>query len=245
LRKPKLLISVWYPERSTTCIRGGADIIDVKNPSRGSLGAPSFKVVKEIVERFRGIRELSAAVGDITCCPEMTALAAYALSKLGLNYVKIGLQVDNERDGLEIVREVVETVGSLSKVIVVGYADYERAKALSPLKVVEVAYRGDAHGVMIDTRIKDGLTSLDILPMSYIREFVGKARETNLLKAFAGGLRKEHLVKILNLGFDVIGFRTAACENGRLGKVSERKVRELKQVIERFQSCSPGSGTLG
>lgn len=234
MKKPKLLISIWYPSEVPSALRGGADIIDVKNPSRGSLGAPSFKVVREVTEKFRGIRELSAAVGDVTCCPEMAALAAYALSKLGLDYVKIGLQVSDEGEGLEIVREVVETVGSLSKVIVVGYADYGRAKALPPLKVVEVAYRGDAYGVMIDTRIKDGLTSLDILPMNYIREFVEKAKETNLLKAFAGGLRKEHLAKILNLGFDIIGFRTAACESGRLGRISENKVRELKQIIERF-----------
>ncbi len=230
--KPKLLISIWYPDEVQHALRGGADIVDIKNPSRGSLGAPSFKVVKEVAEKYSGIVELSAAVGDVTCCPEMVALAAYTLSKLGLNYVKLGLQISSEREGLEIVREVVETVRSLSKVIVVGYADYERIGALSPLQIVDIAYKADAYGVMIDTRIKDGHSSLDFLSISYIKEFVRKAQRNNLLKAFAGGLNREHLARILSLGFDVIGFRTAACENGRLGKVSERKVRELKHIIE-------------
>ncbi len=230
---PKLLVSVWWPEEVRDALEGGADIIDIKNPKRGSLGAPSLRVVSEISRNYGGVVELSAAVGDITCCPEMAALAAYTLSKLGMNYVKVGLQVNDEKLGLEIVKEVSETVGSLSKVIIVGYADYIRIKTLSPMKIIDLAYKGGAYGVMIDTRIKDGLTTLDFLSTHYLKEFVNRAKKLGLLKALAGGLKRNQVKHVVNLGFDVIGFRTAACNNGRLGRVSKAKVHELKTALQR------------
>ncbi|MEM2058661.1 MAG: (5-formylfuran-3-yl)methyl phosphate synthase, partial [Thermoproteota archaeon] len=44
----KLLISVVSPWEALEASAGGADIIDVKEPSRGSIGAPETSTIKAI-----------------------------------------------------------------------------------------------------------------------------------------------------------------------------------------------------
>ncbi|MEJ2116544.1 MAG: (5-formylfuran-3-yl)methyl phosphate synthase, partial [Alphaproteobacteria bacterium] len=88
LPKPQLLISVRSAEEAEIAFAGGADIIDIKEPARGILGAAPLEVIRAIVERVGGKRPVSATVGDI---PLGQALAASeATAATGVNYVKIG-----------------------------------------------------------------------------------------------------------------------------------------------------------
>ncbi|RLG73898.1 MAG: hypothetical protein DRO08_00960 [Thermoprotei archaeon] len=232
----KLLVSIWYPEELFDAVEGGADIVDVKDPSSGSLGAPKPEVLRNIVNiiNSKNIKcELSAAVGDVKCCPSTVRLAAYFLASMKLNYIKVGIEANDVETAYNIARSVVEgakEVGS-SKVILVGYADFRRVKSISPLNLPEIAYKAEADGVMIDTRIKNGANTFNYLTLSYLKKFVIRAKERSLLTALAGGIRGEHIKIAYGLGFDVVGVRTAACHGGRLGKVSRSKVEKLKEII--------------
>jgi len=232
----KLLVSIWYPEEFYDAVMGGADIVDIKDPSAGSLGAPKPGVVKKVVNiaNSMGVKcELSAAVGDVKCCSSTVRIAAYFLALMKLNYIKVGIETNGINAAYDIAENVVKGAKEAghSKVILVGYADFKRVKSINPLNLPEIAYKVEADGVMIDTRVKDGTNTFDHLTLGYLKQFVVKAKERELIVALAGGLRKEHVKLAYKLGFDVIGVRTAACSGGRLGRISKDKVRELKKAI--------------
>ena len=50
----KLLVSVRCAEEATAALAGGADIIDVKEPRRGSLGRADDRVIREVMEVVAG-----------------------------------------------------------------------------------------------------------------------------------------------------------------------------------------------
>ena len=47
---PRLLVSVRNAEEALMAVRGGADIIDVKEPSKGSLGRASVENLQAIAD---------------------------------------------------------------------------------------------------------------------------------------------------------------------------------------------------
>jgi uncharacterized protein (UPF0264 family) len=73
-----------------------ADIIDIKKPSEGSLGANFPWVIKEI--KSFSPKPVSAAIGDFDFKPGGAALAAYGAACAGADYVKIGLMFDGEAE---------------------------------------------------------------------------------------------------------------------------------------------------
>uniref|UniRef100_A0A7C1T9T8 (5-formylfuran-3-yl)methyl phosphate synthase n=1 Tax=Thermofilum pendens TaxID=2269 RepID=A0A7C1T9T8_THEPE len=236
----KLLISIKYPSELEIALRGGADIVDVKDPSRGSLGLPDYSVVREVMDRIRklGIAgvEVSSAGGDVERIDPYIEYVAYTAASLGVNYFKIGLAARSVDSAREVGLRVSEVLKSFSgtRLVLVGYADFSRAGVIEPLSVVEVARDVEADVVMIDTYVKDGRTTFDFLPTSYLESFVDEAHGSNLLAALAGSLKKQHIVDAIKLGFDVVGFRGAACTGGRDGVVSEKLVSELKETIRNY-----------
>jgi uncharacterized protein (UPF0264 family) len=227
---PKLLVSVKDLSEVVEALDGGADIIDVKDPASGSLGLPRIGVVKEVAKAVKGLRECSVAIGDIhRYTPEIGYIAS-ALDAI-VNYVKVGIASGSLEDVEGIVREVVENT-SKARVVLVGYADYAAHNSVEPLQLIDYATRFGAHGVMIDTLTKGSYTTPELLQKSYLQKFVVKAKNCGLLVAVAGGIKKSYMGMLKELGFDVIGVRTAVCMGGRNGRVSKELVKELKKVLD-------------
>uniref|UniRef100_A0A7C4FER9 (5-formylfuran-3-yl)methyl phosphate synthase n=1 Tax=Thermofilum pendens TaxID=2269 RepID=A0A7C4FER9_THEPE len=244
----KLLISIKYPSELERAVRGGADIVDVKEPSRGSLGLPDYSIVKEVLGKIKrlGIAgvEVSSAGGDVEKVNPYIEYVAYTAASLGVNYFKIGLAARSIEDAREVslrVSEVLESFNS-TRLVLVGYADFSRAGVIEPLKVTEVASDVEADVVMIDTYVKDGRTTFDFLSTNYLENFVKEAHGNSLLAALAGSLKKQHIVDAIKLGFDIVGFRGAVCTGGRDGVISEKLVSELKETIKSHCSCAAGDG---
>ncbi len=85
-----------------------ADIIDVKKPSEGSLGANFPWVIREIKTLLA--KPLSAAIGDFDYKPGGAALAAYGAACAGADYVKIGLAFDGQEKARDVISAVVRAV---------------------------------------------------------------------------------------------------------------------------------------
>ena len=58
-----------------------------------------------------------------------------------------------------------------------------------------------------------------------------EVRSQGLATVLAGSLTGDAVVAAARLMPDLIAVRTAACDGGRQGTVSERRVRELKNAI--------------
>src|SRR3989441_478964 len=86
----QLLISVAGPAEARAALRGGADVIDAKDPWRGALGPVSVQRLAAIRAAVAGARPLSAAVGDATSEDAVAGSVAAALS-VGVAFVKLGL----------------------------------------------------------------------------------------------------------------------------------------------------------
>ncbi len=230
----RVLVSPSNVEEALECIRGGASIVDVKNPREGSLGANFPWVIREIVEIAKSHgREVSATVGDLDKAGT-ASLASFGIANLGVDYIKVGLFVGSAEKGQEILMNVVKAVRDFDvKVVGACYADWERAKTMHPLILPEIASNADADGVMIDTALKDGRSTFDFMSFEDISEFIDLAHENGLFCALAGGLSWEHIELIKELKPDIIGVRTMVCENGRNSKINGELVRKLVREINR------------
>ena len=233
----KVLVSPMNLAEAIEALEGGADIIDVKNPSEGSLGANFPWVIREVVELVKKHgKEVSATTGDLLFKPGTASLAALGAAVAGADYIKVGLYgVKNQEEAYEMMYAVVRAVKDFDdakKVVAAGYGDYYRINAVSPLELPEVAAKAGADVVMVDTAIKDGTTLFDHMKVDDVATFVEKAHENGLKCALAGNLGWNHMDLLKQLKPDIIGVRTMVCENGRNSSIRRELVRKLMASVQ-------------
>ena len=234
----KLLVSVVNKTEAIDSIKGGADIIDVKNPKEGSLGANFPRVIREVKKVISRNLELSATIGDLPNLPGTASLAALGAAVSGVDYVKVGLfGVKTSVDATVLMTEVVRTVKEFNlglKTIACGYADFRYVGCVNPLQLPLVAHKSAADGVLVDVKIKVSKSNLfNFLGDEQLKQFVTQAHDYNLLAALAGSLGKEDIQRVHSLGADIIGVRGIVCsKKDRVdGKLEKEKVAELAKEI--------------
>jgi len=237
----KLLISLADEEEAAEAIAGGADIIDVKNPKEGALGASFPWTIRRVREIASGSVEVSCTLGDLPNLPGSVSLAALGAAATGVDYVKVGLGgVKTKEDAVFLLENSVKAAkdyDSAIKVVATGYADAERVGSISPLLIPEIADEANADVAMVDTAVKDGGNLFTFLTNDQIRQFVSDAHDRGLQAALAGSLRKEQIPSVYALKADIVGLRGAACTNGdRInGRVTRETVRELANILKSVQ----------
>ena len=123
----RLLVSVTDADEARVAVEAGVDIVDVKNPAEGSLGAPAPGVIERVREVVPSERPVSAAIGDLTNLPGTAALAALGAARSGAAYVKVGLWGTSTTDqAVALLRAVREAVDGRAVVIAGAYADAGR-----------------------------------------------------------------------------------------------------------------------
>jgi (5-formylfuran-3-yl)methyl phosphate synthase len=236
-----LLISPINTDEALESIEGGADIVDVKNPKEGSLGANFPWVIKEIREMTPKDMLVSATLGDVPYKPGTVSLAAMGALVSGADYIKVGLYgTQNYHEALEVMENVVRTVrenSSSAVVVASGYADAHRVGAISPMKIPKVAADAGADLAMVDTAVKDGKTLFDFMDMDALQKFVDEIHDYGMKSALAGSIKKDQLKPLYDINCDVVGVRGAACIGGdrNTGKIHRSAVAELKDMIKGFE----------
>jgi (5-formylfuran-3-yl)methyl phosphate synthase len=232
----RLLVSVTDAAEARVAVKGGVDIIDVKNPAEGSLGAPAPGVIERVREAVPAEHPVSAAIGDLPGLPGTAALAAVGAARCGAEYVKVGLWgTPTVEAAVAVLRAVREAVDGGAVVIAAAYADAERVPAgpLPPGAVVETARRAGVGGCLLDTAIKDGRGLFEWLSPEALRALVADAHDAGLDVALAGGLRAEQLWLVRETGADIAGVRAAACRDGnRTAPLDAERIRQLRVECE-------------
>ncbi|RMF89946.1 MAG: hypothetical protein D6733_05130 [Methanobacteriota archaeon] len=230
----KLLISPADVEEAQAAVEGGADIIDVKNPAEGSLGASFPWVVKGIRRSIPADVEVSATLGDLDGRPGFASLAAHGLASMDVDYIKAGLLVSTKGESQRLAASIVRAAKDRGcRVILAGYGDHRDIGSVDPLALPEVAVAAGADGVMVDTYSKKGSTLFDHMGMEELERFIEDARRQGLAVALAGSLRTDHIAKLKDLKPDIIGVRGAVCRGSdRLkGRIDREKVRDFKRRL--------------
>lgn len=243
----KLLVSVRSPAEVGAALTGGADIIDAKEPARGALGSVSPGTLAEILEQLPPDVPLSVALGDVSTVEEVVA-AVGALDvpfRPAPTFLKLGFAGVGSPQHIGSLLEVAVQLASawtvVPRIVAVAYADNERAGSVSPTLICSPAVAAGAAGVLVDTYVKDGAGLFHWWDPGALASWVFKARSMGLLTALAGSLMPDDVATVATAGPDVAGFRAAACKSGRAGQVSVRRVRLLRERIDR--SVMPVAGS--
>jgi len=230
----RLLVSVVDVDEARAAAAAGADIVDVKNPAEGSLGAPSPVVIESVRAALPTELPVSAAIGDMPNLPGTAALAALGAARSGAAFVKVGLWgVANEAEAVTLLRAVREAIAGVpgAEVVAGAYADARRVAPapLAPELLPRVAAAAGVKVCLLDTAVKDGRGLLDWLSPDELTSFADDARAGGLEVALAGALRAEDLPVVQATGADIAGVRSAACGDGRRsGPLEAARVRALR-----------------
>ncbi len=230
----KLLVSPINLEEAKTAYNGGADIIDVKNPKEGSLGA-NFPWVIRSVKEAMGKTPVSATIGDMNYKPGTASLAALGAAVSGADYVKVGLyDVQTTEQAIDMVEHVVRSVKDYDpgkKVVISGYADYKRINSIPLRELPPICADYGADVVMMDTGIKDGRSTFEFMTNEELSQFVESAHDLGLISAIAGNIKFEDIEAINQIGPDVIGIRGCVCGGDRNSTIQQKLVEELRSMM--------------
>jgi len=205
------------------------DIVDLKEPSRGSLGGVDPQIARGVAELLGDCQLSSIAVGeleDLEPGVEMSWLAGFDYAKVGLaNTVGIDWRVKLERiwQGFPIGTEPVA----------VFYADSGICQAPGFDEVFHFAYDQDCSAILIDTYDKSQSRGLfDWLTADQVRELLARCQATDLQVAIAGSLTTADLPVICRLDPDYVAVRSAICLAGsRTNQVSSRAICEFHSLL--------------
>jgi dihydroneopterin aldolase len=230
-----MLASVAGPGEAEIAIAGDADIVDMKDPAAGALGALPIPRIAETVRAIAGRRATSAVAGNLAMEPDSVRTAVEAVAATGVGYIKVGLPTAPGRDA--VVRALAGPAAA-TRLVAVIFADREPDRVeLIP----QIAGSGFA-GVMLDTADKSAhrlLTHVDIAGLS---GFVRTARAHGLLVGLAGGLEEPDVPRLLALDPDFLGFRGALCDaRDRRKGIDLGAVKAVRRLIPRDQSADAGA----
>jgi uncharacterized protein (UPF0264 family) len=238
----KLLISPINENEALEAIAGGAQIIDVKNPKEGALGANYPWVIKRIKEVTPKTLEVSCTLGEVGNLPGSVSLAALGAASLGVDYIKVGLYgIKTPKEAIFLLQNVSRAAKEYNpkiKVAVAGYADAQKIGTIDPLLIPEIANKAQVEVAMLDTSIKDGKNLFDYLTSEQLKKFIDLAHGFGLVTALAGSLRKQDLPIVYGLGADIAGLRGAACTNSNrvTGQITRKLVNELVDVVKQAET---------
>ncbi|MDD1704535.1 MAG: (5-formylfuran-3-yl)methyl phosphate synthase [Methanoregula sp.] len=209
-----------------------ADIIDVKKPSEGSLGANFPWVIREI--KSLSDKPVSAAIGDFDYKPGGASLAAYGAACAGADYIKIGLAFAGREKARDVIAAVVRAVKDdfpKKFVVIAAYSDFERMGTISPFDMAPIAADCGADFAMVDTGIKDRQSTFAFMNEGELRRFTEGNRELCLGTALAGALRFEDIDALKRIDPDIIGVRGMVCGGDRTATVREDLVKTALAMI--------------
>ena len=231
----KLLVSVADAAEARAAIEGGADIIDAKDPTTGALGRVSLFVLQAIRETVVSSIPLSAALGDVRFLDEVPA--QFDGIDIPLSFVKLGI---HGFDAASCARGIAAGVARASRLpgepglVVVGFADIQKADGLTLAQMAELAVREGADGFLVDTARKASGSLFDYCTTGDLRD-IHSNLPAGFTFAVAGSLKVEDIAAAIETDAEVIGVRGAACEAGRASRVCSTAVAHLVETLDQAE----------
>ena len=219
------LASVRSVAEARLVLHAGVDVLDVKEPDAGALGAVADATLREIVTCAAGDVPVSATIGDLPLAPEHVVPAIEHTWRTGVDIVKVGVFAE------EISAPVISLLAGFSargmRIVLVYFAEQWRGVLHG-----ELLRQSGVMGVMLDTRDKGSGSLTSKLGHAGLADFLQQARQADLVAGLAGSLRETEIPGLLALRPDYLGFRGALCGNaGRAAQVDAAAVRRIANHI--------------
>lgn len=231
----RLLVSVRSAAEAQIALDCGVDLIDVKEPNRGALGAADPAVWREVVDVVAGRVPVSCALGELR---HDTALRAAKIPS-GMCYAKVGLAgAGDQPDWERAWRESVKRRPSGCDVVAVVYADAVTAKAPEPNRILAAAIEHACAVILVDTFDKSAGDVFAHWPPLQLASFLSRVSEAGLLTVVGGGLTWGSLGIALELPADYIAVRGLACGVGRTSELDPDACRRLAAKVREIREFS-------
>ena len=234
----KLLASVRSLEEAHAVHAAPVDVLDLKDPQQGALGALASEVVREIVRLFAGRCSLSATVGDLPPDPEIIAEKVIELADIGVDYTKIGFF---DSSYFASCTGALQPLARQHALIGVLFAD-RLNDFEGPCRLLGSA---GFTGVMLDTADKGNGSVCEIVDRQRLQQFVCTAHERGLLCGIAGSLKLADIEPLVSLtpAPHYLGFRTALCQGGR--RDNPLCAKAAAEVAEKLRRARDSAGHRG
>jgi len=219
-----LLASVRTEEEAVRAVEAGADIIDLKEPRAGALGALPLPLIERIVGRVRALGEapLSATIGDLADGEiDLMVERVRRTAQTGVDFVKVGIM-----RGPHAALALQALAGLPVRVVPLFLAD-----AGLDLDLIGAAYSAGFPMVMVDTADKSAGSLFDCTPFATLQRFVALAEQAQARAGLAGSLRIDDLPNLTRLAPAIAGFRGALCDGERTGALVAEKVRTVRAML--------------
>ena len=205
----------------------GADVIDLKNPRRGALGALDEDEVRMITTLTGDRVTLSATIGDLPTYAAELESAVIRMHDCGVDIVKVGV-FDKSLSPFAL-SALDRLAGRNIRIVLVFFAEF------TPVDIDFQTLRSTGiMGVMLDTCEKAGGNLRKKLDDETLAEFVHSAKWTGLVSGLAGSLTKEDIPPLLRINPDYLGFRGALCkQHQRNMQIDANNVSEIRKLIPR------------
>ncbi|MEY3759175.1 MAG: hypothetical protein RIR39_666 [Pseudomonadota bacterium] len=222
-----LLASVNSVTEALLVLDADVDIIDLKQPALGALGALDVTTVKKIVIAIAGRCPISATIGDLPMQPEPVFNAVKAMAETGVDYIKIGFFPGNDWQGT--AQKLSLLTRKNHALIAVLFADTQPDFA-----IMDSLKEAGFTGVMLDTMDKQQGSLTQVMAKTDITQFVAQAKALQMLCGLAGSLRLEDIPELMFYQPDYLGFRGALCQgHNRVGQLNKLAVMQIRDVIKK------------
>ena len=150
------MVSVQDLYEAKQALKGGADIVDVKNLQEALVGSAHPKTVKQIREEVPSIHHASVTLGVVPNQVGTVAMAVHAAGTMDATSVKVGFMVSNYDLAVETLLASKEALeGTSTKLIGSLFADNVLHNGgLDPSLMNKLALEGHCDGFLIDTLVK-------------------------------------------------------------------------------------------
>lgn len=221
-----MLASVTNQAEAEAAQAGGADIIDLKDPAKGALGALDAGLAAQIVRSLGKHKPISAAAGSAAGAPGAIADAAAAMAAAGVDYVKAAFP-----RGKPAAASVRALGGHAKNIKLIGvlFADEE-----PDLDLLALMAESGFTGAMLDTARKSAGRLLSHMDIAALDRFIGRCRTLGLMAGLAGSIEAPDVPRLLPLQPDYLGFRGSLCRGrAREAAIDPASVRMIRDLIPR------------
>jgi uncharacterized protein (UPF0264 family) len=224
----RLLVSVRDAPEALAAAAAGADLVDLKEPLNGALGALPPERIAQIVAVLRarhpGVR-ISATIGDLAAdLGDRIVARVRRVAACGVDDIKVGVWPAAPVLGIALLDALAACRESVVPVLVADHG-------IAPEWVQHALALQAFPALMVDTAEKGRGSVLQRLPGSMLAGFVSAVRSRGCLAGVAGSLRLEDGPALRELAPDFAGFRGAVTRGDRTGALDPARVRLLRRQL--------------
>ncbi len=220
-----MLASVNSLAEARLIISSAVDIVDLKQPEQGALGALPTQTVKQIVELVNNLKAVSATIGDLPVEPDPVFNAVSNMAATGVDYIKIGFFPG--ANWSTTITKLSQLTAQGHKLIAVLFADTQ-----PDINIIKNLKLAGFYGVMLDTMDKQKGSLTEVMSETEIKDFVYQAKQSGLICGLAGSLKQSEINNLLSLEADYLGFRGALCHQHQ--RTEQLDLTHLEAVLSYF-----------